>query len=211
MKKLYIIGAGSVGGHVALNINEYSEEFEVMGFLDDDPTKIGTNQFGFNVLGDVSTALDLQDSAVVIGIAFPEAKRTIWERISANEKLTYPTLVHSKAWVSQDVALGQGTIIYPGTAINYGSQIGDFVVINMNCAFGHHTTVGSFTSFAPGVNTGGHTMVGEGVEIGIGASTLQDIRIGDGSVVGGQSMVTKNVDPHSKVVGVPAKNIVRAF
>jgi len=207
MKKLYIIGAGSVGGHVALNISEYSDEFEIAGFLDDDPDKIGGEQFGFKVLGSVSKVLDLQEAAIVIGIAFPKTKRAILERISANKKLIYPTLVHSKAWVSHDVTLGKGAIIYPGTVINYGSKVGDFVVINMNCALGHHTTVGAYTSLAPGVNTGGHTTVEEGVELGIGASTLQDIRIGTGSIVGGQSMVTKDVQANSTVVGVPAKRV----
>lgn len=207
MKKLYIIGAGSVGGHVALNICEYSDQFEVAGFLDDDLAKIGTEQFGYKVLGDVSKALDLQDVAVVIGIAFPRTKKTIYERLSANNELVFPTLVHPKAWISRGVTLGRGAIIYPGTSINYGSNVSDFVVINMNCALGHHTSIGEHSSLAPGVNTGGHTTIGESVQLGIGVSTLQDVRIGTGSIVGGQSMVTKNVQADTKVVGVPAKPI----
>ena len=211
MKRLYIIGAGSVGGHVALNMNEYSDEFEVAGFLDDDPNKIGTEQFGSKVVGKVEDVLKLKDAFIVIGIAFPDTKRHILDKISKNSSLNYPTLIHSHSWVSNDVSIGKGAIIYPGTTINYGSELGDFVVLNMNCALGHHTSIGTYSSLAPGVNTGGHTVIEEGVEIGIGSSTLQDVRIGAGSVVGGQSMVTKNVAPHSKVVGIPAKNIVRAL
>jgi sugar O-acyltransferase (sialic acid O-acetyltransferase NeuD family) len=196
-----------VGGHVALNISEYSDQYKIAGFLDDDLTKIGTEQFGYKVFGDVSNALDLQDAAVVLGIAFPRVKRTIAERLTANNELVFPTLIHPQAWVSRDVTLGQGSIIYPGTTINYGSTVGDFVVINMNCALGHHTSIGGYSSLAPGVNTGGHTTVGEGVELGIGASTLQDVRIGVDSIVGGQSMVTKNVQANTTVIGVPAKPI----
>src|SRR5699024_10867086 len=65
-KKLYIIGAGSVGGHIALNMNEYSKKFEVMGFFDDDPAKIGTEQFGFKVLGGINKVLQLKNAAIVI-------------------------------------------------------------------------------------------------------------------------------------------------
>lgn len=206
-KNLYIIGAGSVGGHVALNIEEYSDDYAIQGFFDDDPEKVGTEQFGFKVLGPVDQALELRQEALVIGIAFPSVKRQIVEKLSMNPSLVYPSLVHKKAWISKDVKVGQGCIIYPGTAINYGSDIKDFVVINMNCSLGHHTEVGRYSSFAPGVNTGGHSTVEEAVDVGIGVSTLQDVRVGDDSTVGGQSMIVQDVIPESTVAGVPAKVI----
>lgn len=207
MKKLYIIGAGSVGAHVALNIHEYSEEFKIAGFLDDDPQKIGTEQFGIKVIGEIQDALNLKDVFIVLGIAFPDIKRKIMDKISGNTSLSYPTLVHSRSWISKKVSIGNGCIIYPGTTINYGSELGDFVVLNMNCALGHHTHIGTYSSLAPGVNTGGHTVIEEGVDVGIGTSTLQNVRISCGSVVGGQSMVTRDVAAHSKVAGIPAKAI----
>lgn len=206
-KKLYIVGAGSVGGHVALNIGEYSGDYEIQGFFDDDPEKVGTEQFGFEVLGPIDQALELSWEALVIGIAFPRIKRQIVEKLSANSSLIYPSLVHDRAWISSGVKIGQGCIVYPGTAINYGSDLKDFVVINMNCSLGHHTEVGRYSSFAPGVNTGGHSTIEEAVDVGIGVSTLQDVRIGDDSTVGGQSMIIQDVEPESTVAGVPGKII----
>ncbi|SMO41389.1 acetyltransferase [Fodinibius sediminis] len=206
-KKLYIIGAGSVGGHLALNISEYSKKFDVVGFLDDDPEKIGTQQFGLRVIGGVDKALDMKNAAVVIGIAFPKVKRELLMKLSSNSSLLYPTLIHERAWISQSVTIGKGCIVYPGTTINFRSEIQDFVVINVNCSLGHHTTVGRYSSFAPGVNTGGHTIIEEAVDMGIGVSTLQDIRIGRDSTVGGQSMVIHSVRPNATVAGVPAKII----
>lgn len=160
-KAMYIIGAGSVGGHIALNIDEYSEKYHIRGFLDDDPRKIGTKQFGFEVIGKIDRALKFNDAAIVVGIAFPKVKRTLLKKLSSNSSLSYPTLVHERAWISKDVDMGKGCIIYPGTTINFRSAIQDFAVINANCSLGHHTTVGKYSSFAPGVNTGGHTVVGE--------------------------------------------------
>ncbi|MDR8390266.1 acetyltransferase [Aliifodinibius sp. S!AR15-10] len=206
-KKLYIVGAGSVGGHVALNIEEYSEEYEVEGFFDDDQEKIGTKQFGFPVLGSTDEVLKLTNASVVIGIAFPKIKRKILKKISKNYSLHFPSLVHSRAWISNEVSIGKGCIIYPGTTINFRSEIENFVVINVNCSLGHHTRVGAYSSFAPGVNTGGHTTIEEAVDIGIGVSTIQDVRIGKDSTIGGQSMVIHDVEPGSTVVGVPAKLI----
>lgn len=204
-EKLYIIGAGSVGGHVALNIDEYSEKFDIMGFFDDDPQKLGTEQFGFEIIGKVEDVLRLNNVSIVIGIAFPKIKRAILQKISTNTSLFYPTLIHQRAWISKDVSIGQGSIIYPGSTINFGSEIEDFVVINANCSLGHHTKVGFYSSFAPGVKTGGHSTIEEAVDVGIGVSTLQNILIGRDSIVGGQTMVIRDVKQRSTVVGVPAR------
>jgi sugar O-acyltransferase (sialic acid O-acetyltransferase NeuD family) len=207
IEKLYIIGAGSVGGHIALNIQEYSNEFELQGFWDDDLQKMGTQIFGLEVLGTIDDALKLKDAAIIIGIALPDIKQRIIKKLSANTSLVYPSLIHERAWVSKKVSIGQGCIVYPGSTINYGSEIHDFTVINMNCSLGHHTKVGACSSLAPGVNTGGHSIIEKSVDMGIGVSTLQNVRIGESSTIGGQSMIIEDVGPASTVVGVPGKDI----
>ena len=204
---MYIVGAGSVGGHLAYNIETYIKDAEIVGFFDDDPGKVGSDMFGYPVLGPVDELVQLADVNVVFGIAFPKIKKGIVEKLSVNKTLLYPTLIHEKAWVSKGVTVGEGSIIYPGTTINYGCSVASFVVMNMNCALGHHTTVGNYTSFAPGVCTGGHTEIGDCVEMGVGASTIQNVRIGDRSIVGGQSMVVKDVEKGSRMAGVPARSM----
>jgi len=204
-EKLYIVGAGGVGGHVALNLHEYTDRFKVECIFDDDPEKIGTVMYGFEVSGPVNDVLKLSDAAVLVGIAFPRIKREIVTKLSENRSVAFPTLIHESAWISNKVSIGRGCIIYPGTTINFGSEINDFVVLNANCTLGHHTVVGNHSSFAPGVSTGGHTVIEDAVDVGIGVSTLQYVRVGSGSTIGGQSMVINDVDPESVVAGVPAR------
>lgn len=205
--KLYIIGAGSVGGHLAINFDSYSNDFELSGFFDDDLDKIGSIQYGYKVLGPIPDVLAIENAAVVIGIALPKIKRKILNRLSENQSLKYPTFIHRNAWISSGVKVGRGCIVYPGNCINYGSELEDFVVLNMNCSLGHHTKVGKFSSFAPGVSTGGHTVIGRKVDIGIGACTIQQVVVGPNSVVGGQSMVIRDVQKDTRVAGVPAKQV----
>lgn len=203
MKNLYIIGAGSVGGFAATSFSEFNLNYNLIGFLDDDEKKIGTQFCGLPVIDKVDSIIDLKDAAVVIGVAFPQMKKNIFERIKSNITLEFPSLIHPKAWISKDVTIGKGVIIYPNCSINYSSVIGDFVVMNMNCALGHHTTVEKYCSLAPGVNTGGHTIFKEGCDIGIGVCTKQYITVGENSVIGGQTMLTKDVQKKSIVFGVP--------
>lgn len=209
-KELYIIGAGGIGGHVALNIEEYSNEYSIAGFFDDDPAKVGTLQFGSEVIGEVDLVSNIKNAEVVIGIAFPRIKQKIIDKLSVNPTIQYPSFIHKCAWISREVSIGKGCIIYPGTTINFGSEIDNFVVLNANCSLGHHTKVGAYSSLAPGVNTGGHTTFEECVDVGIGVSTIQDMIIGEGSVIGGQSMITKHIKPGSTVAGVPAKILDQA-
>lgn len=205
MKKLYIIGAGSVGGHIALNIDEYDENYKIEGFFDDDPKKLESLQYGYPVLGDVESAIDLKEAHMVIGIAFPGVKEKIVQKLTSNKSIVFPSFVHSRAWLSNKVTVGKGSVVYPGCSVNYGSGIGDFVIMNMNCALGHHTKVGHFSSLAPSVSTGGHTTIGDRVDVGIGASTIQNITIGENCIIGGKSMVVSDVKPNLTVKGVPAR------
>lgn len=53
--------------------------------------------------------------------------------------------------------------------------------------------------------------IGNDVWIGHGAVILPGITIGNGAIVGSGAIVTKNVEPYTIVVGVPAKAIKKRF
>lgn len=208
MKELIIIGAGNVGGFIAHNIEEFGN-FKLLGFLDDDVTKHGKTFCGLEVLGGIDSIQryvkgDLLH--VAIGISSPKAKESVLNRLEAFT-LCYPNFVARTAWISKQVTIGKGCIIYPGVSINYQTSIGDYVIMNMNCAIGHDCTIDRFTTLAPGVNLAGFTYLEEGVEMGIGSATKQRIKIGKNSIIGGQSMLVKDVLPSTKVAGVPGKQL----
>lgn len=206
MKKLIIIGAGSVGKFIAYNINSFQDSFSVVGFVDDDVTKQGQIIAGFPVLGSLDLLKEYSGKgyAVVVGIAFPKIKNKIIDRFKDLD-FEYPNFISNNAWLSKEVAVGKGSILYPGVSINYETIIGDFVVMNMNCAIGHNATIADFSSLAPGVNLGGYTSIGKRTDMGIGAATKQFITIGSDCVIGGQAMVVVNIKDNTTVKGIPAK------
>ncbi|MDD2474657.1 MAG: NeuD/PglB/VioB family sugar acetyltransferase [Dysgonamonadaceae bacterium] len=208
MKDLIIIGAGSVGGHVATNLKDYSTDYNLIGFLDDDKLKIGNKFVHFPVLGDVGSIVNYPSTiSIVIGIAFPSVKFYIVEKLKSLGYNDFPTLVSNIAWLSENTKIGKGCIIYPNTSINYNCIITDFVVINMNCAIGHDCRIGKYTSLAPGVMIGGNTAIGQFSDIGIGSQTLQGITIGQNSVVGAGAVILKDIPDSAVVVGNPGRVI----
>lgn len=207
-EKLLIIGAGNVGGFISYNINEFTPEYEVIGFLDDDKEKIGKKLYGRKVLGpvqDIRKFIDMNIS-VVIGIANPFIKKGIAKEL-LTLKFEFPSFISKNVWLSKNVSIGKGVILYPGVSINYDSIVDDFVIINMNCAIGHNCSVSTYSTLAPGVNLAGYTQIGEAVDVGIGVSTKQQVKIGNNAIIGGQTMLIKNVLENTKIIGVPGRAI----
>jgi len=206
-QKLVIVGAGSVGCFLAYNMQEFETSYDIIGFLDDDPQKSGKRIAGYPVLGNIDYINQLsKNTFFAVGVADPQARKTLVDKIQA-KGFSFPPFISRHTWISNEVAIGKGAIIYPGTTINYESSLSDFVIINMNCAIGHNTAIGSFCTLAPGVKTAGFTIMDECTEVGIGAATRQNIRIGKHCIVGGQSMVIKDVPDYSVVAGIPAKRL----
>lgn len=59
--------------------------------------------------------------------------------------------------------------------------------------------------------TKGDTIIGNDVWIGYDATIMPGVKIGDGAIIGGKSVVTKDVEPYSVVGGNPAKFIRKRF
>jgi sugar O-acyltransferase (sialic acid O-acetyltransferase NeuD family) len=206
-KNLIIIGAGNVGGFIAYNPGLFSEQYNLLGFLDDDVNKTGKTFYGHKVLGNVEQLFSFSEKpAIVIGIAAPKIKKVIHEKLK-DKGFSFPSFISKNAWLSNQVSVGEGVIIYPGVAVNYETVVEDFVIINMNCAIGHNCHIAKYCALAPGVNLAGFTKMEECVDVGIGVSTRQNIFIGANTIIGGQSMLIKDVLTGTKVAGIPAKKI----
>lgn len=206
MKKVIIVGAGSVGKFLAYNVKEFTSEFEFIGFLDDDIKKQNQMIAGLQVLGTINKLPSFIEKgySVAWGIAFPKVKASL---VKSCECLNadFPSFISKSAWLSNHVSIGKGCIIYPGSSINYETVVGNFVIVNMNCAIGHNTELNDFVSLAPGVNLGGYTQVGKRTQMGINSSTKQSTIIGSDCIIGGQSIVVENTNDNMTIKGIPAR------
>jgi acetyltransferase-like isoleucine patch superfamily enzyme len=105
--------------------------------------------------------------------------------------------------IQRDVQIGKRVRIQSHTFICSGIVIEDDVFIGHNVNFinDRHPTV-------PKAEDGSWSLEGSrvcrGASIGTGAVVLCGVTIGEGAAVGAGSVVTKDVAPHTMVVGVPA-------
>jgi acetyltransferase-like isoleucine patch superfamily enzyme len=110
---------------------------------------------------------------------------------------------------SQDkILIRRGTYVNRFTVIDATDkiQIGSNCMIGPQCYITDHDhghEVGRLVSEQPLI--GRPVWIGNDVWIGAGVIILKGVNIGDSAIIGAGSVVTKDVPPMAKVVGVPAR------
>lgn len=208
LKDIVIIGAGGFGREVAWlieDINRERQEWNLVGFVDDNQTIQGTEVNGYKVVGDVDW-LKQQQLYVVNAIGDPMIKKNVIEKLGAS-KNQYPVLIHPSVIYSDSVIFGEGSIICAGNIITVNIDIGKHVIINLDCTIGHDAKIGDYSTILPSVNVSGFVRIEECVSVGTGSAIVQSIIIGGNTVVGAGAVVIRDLPANCTAVGSPAKPI----
>ena len=108
--------------------------------------------------------------------------------------------IHPKAKIGKNLFIDHGM----GVVIGETSEIGDNVTIY------HGVTLGGIS---PSINSNDqrdvkrHPTLKENVVVGSGAQILGPVVVEKNSKIGSNTVVTKDVDENSVMVGIPAKNV----
>jgi sugar O-acyltransferase (sialic acid O-acetyltransferase NeuD family) len=208
MQDLVIVGAGGLGREVALlveRINEKTKRWNLIGFVDDNPTL--HNQFfnGIPVIGNIDW-LRYQRYNIICAIADTGTREKII-LILAGTQNEFVTLIHPQVDINRFTEIGEGCIICQGCIISTNVKIGNHVIIDWNATIGHDTLISDFTTLYPASNISGNVQIGIGATFGTGSQVLPSLRIGDHTVVGAGSVVTKHLSNNIIVIGIPAKEM----
>lgn len=117
-------------------------------------------------------------------------------------------------WVSQFSRFMTGIEIHPAAKI--GKNF--FIDHAMGVVIGETAEIGNNVALYQGVTLGGvapdlegrvkrHPTLDDDVIVGSGAQVLGPITVGKGARVGASAVVTRDVNPHTTVVGIPAREI----
>lgn len=107
-------------------------------------------------------------------------------------------------------AIGEGAIFGHLSTVTTNVRIGRFFHCHMYSYVEHDCVIGDFVTFAPRVSCNGNVRIGDHAYIGTGAVIRQGspgrpLVIGEGAIVGMGAVITKDVAPHTTVVGNPAR------
>jgi sugar O-acyltransferase (sialic acid O-acetyltransferase NeuD family) len=196
---LYIVGAGGLGREVydaAL-----AQGLTVRAFVDD--RLAGSSVRGLDVL-------EVEESAIgadfVVGVADPHARRSLVSRLTARG-LVATSVIHPLATIAPDTTFGAGCVLLAGAYVSSSVRLGEHVQVLYNATVGHDAVLDDYVSVFPGANVAGAVRLAPDVTIGSNAVLLQGRQVGAGATVGAGAVVTRDVEPHVVVVGVPARRL----
>ncbi len=204
MEKIVIIGAGD-GGRIISQLVKDQEDFEILGFIDDDESLQGKIINGYKVIGTSINLKKFQGLNFVVAIGTNMKRRKMLFEKAIDSKLNPISVTHHSATIDKTAKIDKGTIILANCVINSFATVGKNVFIFSGTIIEHDAIIGNNVYFSPGVKLGGGVKIGDNTFLGINSCTVERITVGSNVIVGAGSVVLKNVPDNTVVAGVPAK------
>ncbi len=207
--KIVLLGANNPEtARVILAVQRLNSNFEMLGFIDNDPEKKNTLFCGYKVFGGFEVLDDLltQDVYFVNLITGSTLMRYETSLYMAKKGCKFTNLIHPSVDLTM-TKLGVGNYIQENVMIQADAQIGDNSSIHMGALVSHESVVGNSVFIAHAVSISGKVEVGDGTFIGTNATIIPRLKIGKWCTIGAGSVVIKDVPDYATVVGNPARVI----
>lgn len=210
IQPVVVYGAGGNGRETVQlieDVNAHRARWDVLGFIDDDPTMHGREINGLPVLGGVDwLSGEGVNARIALGVSSPKAKRRIVARVGSDTQ-RFITIVHPSVRLCRWLEIGPGTAIAAGTMLTVNIYIGAFVSVNRVSNISHDCHLGDFTTVAPATNLSGGVELGAGCAIGSGVTTIEGVTVGEWAIVGAGAVIASDLPANCTAVGVPARPI----
>ncbi|WP_207736047.1 hypothetical protein [Eubacterium sp. 1001713B170207_170306_E7] len=99
----------------------------------DDNIKRGTEIHGYPVIGTVEECVHYPEAHFLIGIGDNLTRK----KIAETYELNYITAIHPTAVTSENVHIGNGTVVMSNAVINADAEIGKHCIINTSAVIEH--------------------------------------------------------------------------
>lgn len=200
-----LIGAG---GHSKVICDALLLEGElVKGFFDDNEDNRKTDKIEY--FGKITDILNCSNEFIaehrfIISIGNNTVRKQIVALLEP-KRLNYGTVIHPSAIIASDVNIGEGSVILANVVVNSATSIGNHAILNTSSSIDHDNVIDDFVHISPGVHTAGGVEIGEGTHIGIGSNILPMKKIGYWCIIGGGTLVNKDINSNLLAYGVPVK------
>ncbi len=202
MKDLIILSGGRHGEELAYiteRVNKSKKTWNLLGFLTTEKRFIGQDRGGYPVLGTVDRLAKFPKAYIVPDQKWPDRYALPSDRLVS--------LVDPSSCVFPSAKIGLGCVIYPHCFIGDRAQLGNFVFCLSHTVINHDVVIKDGVMLASRVSLAGYTKVESECYLGQACSCREKLTIGRHSVLGMGCVVTKDVPPHSVMVGNPARKL----
>lgn len=192
--KRALIGAGGF----ATEVKSQMGDINMLSFVDDKYYSGEKNTLPLSQLDPTK-----YEVAIAIGDSF--TRKEIVNKLP--KKTKYFTFIHESVMIFNNVEIGQGSIICPGTIITTNCKIGKHTHLNLHTTIGHDNVIGDYFTTAPGVHISGNNNIGDCVYFGTNSATRQKVNICDDVIIGLNGGVVKDIIENGTYIGTPVIKI----
>ena len=205
-KKVIIIGASGHAKVIADIVKKSNDE--LVGFLDDNEDLLDKIIYDDKKVLGTTKEEDIHkysEHYFIIGIGSNKVRELLDKKY---KNLKWYTAIHPNAVISDDVEIGEGTVVMAGVVINTGTIIGKHCIINTCSSLDHDNILEDYVHVSPGSHLAGTVKVGRKTWICTGVTIINNISIGNNNIIGAGATVIKNIEENDGIyVGVPTKKI----
>lgn len=201
---LIILGTGVHGlemAEIVRRINLAAPAWNLLGFIA--PPKradvVGQIRHGYPVLGMIDAIDNHPDALLVPDNEFPHDAPVPRDRLTS--------LIDPCCFVSPAARIGPGCVIYPNCFIGHNAQLGERVFSLAGSVINHDDGLEDHVVLCSNVSLAGHVHVETDCYLGQACTVRQHVRIGRNSLVGMGSVVLRDVESNSVMVGNPARKL----
>lgn len=195
-KRVVIIGAGA-GGEVVADILLSNTDYEIIGFVDDNPRK-NFQFYGIKIIYDDVKKFpfkfnkDLYDG-VILAIAGDMELRKDFYNLFKKEGIDFVNAIDRNVVIGRNVKMGNGNIIGANTYIGTSTIIGNNNRLAASVNIDHHNKIGDHNLFGPNFSSPGIVSIGNLNKFGANSSLSNYIEIGDNNTVMNNVSIYRNI------------------
>nr|WP_232420584.1 acetyltransferase [Leptospira interrogans] len=142
---------------------------------------------------------------ILVTISDPHSRWVEIEKANAFG-LELVNAIYPTSLLLSDSIIGKNVIIHPKSIIGYRAELEDGVIVNIGTQIDHHCKIEKAVTIDPGVVLAGNVLIENFCVLHTG-SIINRIKVGFNSIIGAGAVVIRDVEPNSKIVGVPGKEI----
>ncbi|MDT0213256.1 NeuD/PglB/VioB family sugar acetyltransferase [Rothia sp. ARF10] len=211
---LLLVGASGLAAEVAECARRLGRE--VVGCLDDDPSRVGEIlPGGVPVLGttDGFTTFDVLSQQgpleVVVTIGHGSVRCRVVQRLLASGVTAdrFATVVDPQTVLPPTTTVGAGSVLLAGVVVTAPVSIGHHVVVMPHVTLTHDVVVEDYVTMASGVGLGGGVRVRAEAYLGMSSAVRQGITVGYAATLGMGATLLEDLPDGETWVGTPARRL----
>lgn len=209
LKKLVIIGATEFA---EIAYYYFRGGYDVAGFTVDqefmeDNSLLGLPVVPFEIIHE---EFPPKEYHLFTAITYGQMNRVRERFYNRGKELGYnfATYISDKAFVWDNVTIGENSFIFENNTIQYNVKIGKSVILWSGNHIGHSAQIGNFCFVSSQVVVSGNSYIGDYSFLGINSSVGNNVNISANSLIGAGTVVTHDIlDSGGVYVGNPIKRL----